>query len=218
MPKLNILKHKSWHPGNQEAIDRVRKDEREAKEVHLANDRKRDRIDGEARLAVLRQRAQQRYQKPQQSAAANAEPKQEHINLFGAEEAVGHSNEAYEKEKSDREKQWRRRNNAEWLLDDGSNKKPWYLKESGTHPYHKRANDGVKAKREERRKQAEDPLSLIEATLGPSSPAKLMDPPVVNNPSTYQPSDTQSQLRQERLQREMEERRRAEELLMKRKI
>lgn len=54
---LNILRHKSWHPGNADALARVARDEAAAAAAAAAEAARASAAEGEARLEALRTRA-----------------------------------------------------------------------------------------------------------------------------------------------------------------
>ncbi|XP_054166747.1 leukocyte receptor cluster member 1 homolog [Oppia nitens] len=53
---MNILRHKSWHVRNRNNIERVRRDEENARKEELAKQRRVDEAECEARVTLLRQR------------------------------------------------------------------------------------------------------------------------------------------------------------------
>ncbi|KAG8687003.1 hypothetical protein FRC09_013796, partial [Ceratobasidium sp. 395] len=57
MGKLNIAHHKSYHPYRADNIERVRRDEEEARLKEAQEDGRVMLADSEARIALLRERA-----------------------------------------------------------------------------------------------------------------------------------------------------------------
>ncbi len=92
--RLIISRHKSWHVWNSDNVERVERDEALAAESK-AEEEKRARVaEGEARLQLLRKRAQKlRGEEEKEEVAPSPQPAQpaEHINLFadqGLEEVL----------------------------------------------------------------------------------------------------------------------------------
>ncbi|KAI8915190.1 hypothetical protein DFJ77DRAFT_358998 [Powellomyces hirtus] len=150
MGKLNILQHKSWHVYNEVNRAKVRQDEENARKEDEKKKEPALQADREARLTLLRKRAQSRRQEAGDLASAVDTPPLEagirraqlldadaphsgHINLFAdaAEAAAGGTqggkNKDYEDEKKAKEKAEADR--YTWYLGetrDGKKDTPWY--------------------------------------------------------------------------------------------
>ncbi|CDS02717.1 hypothetical protein LRAMOSA00121 [Lichtheimia ramosa] len=103
---MNILPHKSWHVYNKKNIEKVKRDEAKAQEEEAAKADRAIKAESEARLNLLRQRAESRYKQLDSSTSVDGavvKKPPEHVVLFGSDHgdryAKNEDREAEEKEK-----------------------------------------------------------------------------------------------------------------------
>ena len=186
MPKLNILKHKSWHVGNQQNIDRVKRDERVAAEQDQQEQDRQRQVESERRLEILRQRARNRTPKSSSSDLPQVQPEAdttdekaaapERFRLFDEpKRATATPNPEFVAEQRRAEERWQVRNNARWRLDEGAKNVPWYassssqqIQEERTSTSFRGRNESTRQDREARRKMDEDPWSQVRRHLDAS--------------------------------------------------
>ncbi|KAH9487435.1 Leukocyte receptor cluster member 1-like protein [Psilocybe cubensis] len=227
MGKLNIAHHKSYHPYRRDNIERVRRDEEEAR---LKEEREEGRMllaDSEARIDLLRERAgvsekaekKKRRNEDDTKHIASTSSMQPavlpttngHINLFEDLElnAIAATLKVGKKPVAETEK-------GVPLAPSAKDLKPWYSERSKEKP--EEVEDDRK-KREESRKYAHDPLTSITRQLASRSSSssstsrsfRLPHPPR-SDTNTDKPPEVQA-----RLSRESSERERALELIRRRK-
>ncbi|EJT99751.1 hypothetical protein DACRYDRAFT_55399 [Dacryopinax primogenitus] len=189
MAKLNIAHHKSYHPYRRDNIERVRKDEEEARLKEEKEEGRMRMADAEARIDLLRERAgakqKQKRMKEQdefdvpQPAAENAASvpdslvtQEGHINLFAPLEAAAaaHTAEALVREQAKRHPIDKKKSTEEEgvaLAPSKLDLKPWYVDE---HLRSAKDREGER-EREERRakdlssKASRDPMRGVEQEL-----------------------------------------------------
>ncbi|PPQ88270.1 hypothetical protein CVT25_005433 [Psilocybe cyanescens] len=228
MGKLNIAHHKSYHPYRRDNIEKVRRDEEEAR---LKEEKEEGRMllaDSEARMGLLRERAgvadkaekKKRRNEDDTKHIASTSSMQPavlpttngHINLFEDLElnAIAATLKVGKKPPAETEK-------GVPLAPSAKDLKPWYS-EKATEKVEEVEDD--RKKREESRKFAHDPLTSITRQLAsrPSSssssstrPFRPPHPPR-SNANSDKPPEVQA-----RLSRESSERERALELIRRRK-
>ncbi|KAF5312966.1 hypothetical protein D9619_003745 [Psilocybe cf. subviscida] len=229
MGKLNIAHHKSYHPYRRDNIDRVRRDEEEAK---LKEEKEEGRMllaDSEARIDLLRERAgisekaeekkkRRDYDDTKHIASSSSmtgailPTTNGHINLFEDLEmsALAAVAKVSKKTTANDEK-------GVALAPSAKDLNPWYSSASKDKP---EDVEDDKRKREEYRKNAHDPLTSIERQLASrssgfsssSSSRGRMAPPVSTRALSDKPPEVQA-----RLTRESSERERALELIRRKK-
>ncbi|KAM4580854.1 leukocyte receptor cluster member 1 isoform 1-T2 [Odontesthes bonariensis] len=230
---MNILPKKSWHVRNKDNIERVRKDEAQAAEEEREAKRRVDRAEQEARTEYLRRKARAALPSAgggRDGGDDDVDDKRtggilEHLNLFPLEESSDKKgNEEYLREKKEeKEKQER----AIGLLvslgpQPGSEVTPWYLK-SGAEKEEKKDTEKRKGiseeereKKDRRLKDSLDPLKDMRKALGVNGRKEHKSKRKERRDKEEKMSSGESsieRLRAERLQREAEERRRAQALL-----
>lgn len=226
---MNILPKKSWHVRNKDNVARVRKDEAQAAEEEREAKRRVERAEQEARTEYLRRKARSALEEAGVVTNEDNEDEKsgdsktlEHLNLFPLEESSEKGNEEYLKEKQEeKEKQER----AIGLLvslgpQPGSEVTPWYMKTSTENEEKKESEKGKtiteeeREKKERRLKRSLDPLNDMKKALGVKDrgehKSKKKDKGVKRS---HDGESSIERLRAERLQREAEERRRAQALL-----
>ncbi|CAM9472652.1 unnamed protein product [Chrysoparadoxa australica] len=149
--RLIILPHKTWHVWKKENIERVKKDERLAREAEEAEGEKQRAVDQERRLNELKHKEGKRKRHPGDKNRGKEKTKSEqggwdvdgHVNFFAREEReqrhVG-GNKDYAKEKKEKElKEAKFQGMAPWALGEGSTeleakkgKGLWYLEAPGS--------------------------------------------------------------------------------------
>ncbi|XP_019724596.1 leukocyte receptor cluster member 1 [Hippocampus comes] len=237
---MNILPKKSWHVRNKDNVARVRRDEAQAAAEEREAKRRVERAEQEARTEFLRRKARAALQS---EAGGSQEVKDEerggaleHLNLFPLEESVEKKdNEEYLKEKKEeKEKQER----AIGLLvslgpQPGTEVTPWYMKtgqekekeeekkKEKEKPGEKRKefSEEEREKKDRRLKDSLDPLREMKKALGqtPTKTHKSKKKDKRDRGEKHSRGESSiERLRAERLQREAEERRRAQELLAQR--
>ncbi|EFI28539.1 hypothetical protein CC1G_13561 [Coprinopsis cinerea okayama7 len=233
MGKLNIAHHKSYHPYRRDNIDRVRRDEEEARLKEAKEEGRMLLADAEARIQLLRERAdiatdkkrkkrddeeleaQLRTGTSASSSVAQLPTTNGHINFF---EDLEQASMAAMIKASTKKPATAETEKGVPLAPSEKDLKPWY---SG------RKKDGEddelpedKRKREEYRKSAHDPLTSITKQLAsrsapPSSSRRAQQPPraLASSSSTSMgPPEVQA-----RISREKSERQRALELIQRKK-
>ncbi|XP_031565325.1 leukocyte receptor cluster member 1 homolog [Actinia tenebrosa] len=175
---MNILHHKSWHVRNKDNIERVRKDEENARLEEEKKAKRAALADQEARTALLRDRAKGSKSKELTNdsksssspgldlAPVSISDQQKHINFFeDIEEGLRQGNNPeYEAEKkAEQEKQEKAIGLLTYLGQSASEKhsdKPWYIKKD----HQKKATDNDNS-RDMKRKDALDPLNKMKKYL-----------------------------------------------------
>lgn len=229
---MNILPKKSWHVRNKDNVARVRRDEAQAAEEEREAKRRVERAEQEARTEYLRRKARAALQSEGTGRDDDEEQRGgsgvlEHLNLFPLEESSEKKgNEEYLKEKKDeKEKQER----AIGLLvslgpQPGTEVTPWYMKtdkdkeERSEKDKEKRKgiSEEEKEKKDRRLKDSLDPLKDMEKALAVKEKKHHKSKKAEKRNKGEKRSSGESsieRLRAERLQREAEERRRAQALL-----
>ncbi|TFY70076.1 hypothetical protein EVJ58_g55 [Rhodofomes roseus] len=227
MGKLNIAHHKSYHPYRRDNIERVRRDEEDARLQDAAEEGRMMLADSEARIDLLRQRAglaNQHKRKPQDEEEGGEAEKTEagpssitsggHINLFEDIErqmipVYGRSTNkvAPETEKGIP------------LAPSEKDLKPWY---SNRHDGKGKDRDEARETRELARKSVNDPLTSIKHKLSarssgtPTIPSSRSRPSHPDRPPPTSSSEPRS-AEAARLNRESAERQRALELIRRKK-
>ncbi|KAM6968371.1 leukocyte receptor cluster member 1 [Aplochiton taeniatus] len=237
---MNILPKKSWHVRNKDNIERVRKDEAEAADQEREVQRRVERAEQEARTEFLRQKSRAALQisggNRDDGERGEASGVVEHLNLFPLEDsAEKKGNEEYQRDKKDeKEKQER----AIGLLvslgpQPGTEVTPWYMKTSQDKEEDSKEkkdkdreekNKGKRApiseeereKRDRRLKDSLDPLKEMKKALAIKDRKEHKSKKKEKWGRGEKRSSGEStieRLRAERLQREAEEKRRAQALL-----
>jgi len=220
MGKLNIAHHKSYHPYRRDNIEKVRRDEEEAREKEAKEEGRMMLADSEARIDRLRERAGSKKSSKKRkddddlnelTAGGSMQPAvlpttDGHINFF---EDLEHSTiatairSAKKTESVETERGFP-------LAPSAKDLKPWYT-ERAANPDEEMVDE--KRKRDTARKSVHDPLTSITHQLAsrqgstPSKPTYRPRPPIIP-PSTSRPQEVQA-----RLTRESSERERALELI-----
>ncbi|KAI8988228.1 hypothetical protein BDF20DRAFT_854572 [Mycotypha africana] len=165
---MNILPHKSWHVYNKANVERVRKDEAKAAEEAKKKKDRADLAESEARLNLLRQRANTRLP-PEDQLLREPQPI-EHINLFHDFEQKLERNEEAEAERKVEEEKFDKR--FTMYLDKGTEKadEPWYVKtdrkeEKYIDPYKFKSKQEQKRKVKDTSNKDDDPLHFIKKKL-----------------------------------------------------
>lgn len=228
---MNILPKKSWHVRNKDNVARVRRDEAQAAEEEREAKRRVERAEQEARTEYLRRKARAALQPAGEGRDDDDDERSggsgalEHLNLFPLEDSSQKKgNEEYLKEKQDeKEKQER----AIGLLvslgpQPGTEVTPWYLKTSKEKEERKEkekrkgVSEEEREKKDRRLKDSLDPLKEMKKALavkdGKAHKSKKKDRRDKGEKSSSGESSIE-RLRAERLQREAEERRRAQALI-----
>ncbi|XP_029360739.1 leukocyte receptor cluster member 1 [Echeneis naucrates] len=227
---MNILPKKSWHVRNKDNVARVRRDEAQAAEEEREAKRRVERAEQEARTEYLRRKARAALQteggrKDEDEDQTGGSGALEHLNLFPLEESSEKKgNEEYLREKKEeKEKQER----AIGLLvslgpQPGSEVTPWYLKssqekeEGKEKDKRKGVSEEEREKKDRRLKDSLDPLKDMKKALAVKGKKEHKSKKKEKRNKSEKRSSGESsieQLRAERLQREAEERRRAQALL-----
>ncbi|KAJ7692438.1 hypothetical protein B0H17DRAFT_1159625 [Mycena rosella] len=195
MGKFNIAHHKSYHPYRRENVEKVRRDEEEAREKEAKEEGRMMLADSEARIDRLRELARSNNASKKRKAAA-VPTMDGHINFF---EDLEHKTEPVE---SDR---------GFPLAPSAKDLNLWYTERA------KNAETEVvdeKRKRDTARKSVHDPLTLITYQLvsrhGSTPPNPSYHPPSSAIPlNTSRPPESSERQRalelMRRKQREMRE-------------
>ncbi|KAG8010013.1 Leukocyte receptor cluster member 1 [Nibea albiflora] len=236
---MNILPKKSWHVRNKDNVARVRRDEAQAAEEEREAKRRVERAEQEARTEYLRRKSRAALQAQGGTRGDEEEDDNrtggsgvlEHLNLFPLEESSEKKgNEEYLKEKKDeKEKQER----AIGLLvslgpQPGTEVTPWYMKtgkekeekiereERRDKDKRKGISEEEREKKDRRLKDSLDPLKDMKKALAVKERKHHKSKKSEKRGRGEKRSSGESsieRLRAERLQREAEERRRAQALL-----
>ncbi|XP_073341655.1 leukocyte receptor cluster member 1 [Pagrus major] len=234
---MNILPKKSWHVRNKDNVARVRKDEAQAAEEEREAQRRVERAEQEARTEYLRRKARAALQSEGGRSDDHEEEQRggsgalEHLNLFPLEESSEKKgNEEYLKEKKDeKEKQER----AIGLLvslgpQPGTEVTPWYMKtgkekeelkekeERKDKEKRKGISEEEREKKDRRLKDSLDPLKDMKKALCIKEKKHHKSKKHEKRDKGERRSSGESsieRLRAERLQREAEERRRAQAII-----
>ncbi|KAJ7662538.1 hypothetical protein DFH06DRAFT_1190259 [Mycena polygramma] len=226
MGKLNIAHHKSYHPYRRDNIEKVRRDEEEAREKEAKEEGRMQLADSEARIDRLRERAGSKNTSkrrkedddlagliPGGSMQSAVLPTTDgHINFFedlehNAIATAVRTSKKTEPVETDR---------GFPLAPSAKDLKPWYTTERNANPDEEVVDE--KRKRDTARKSVHDPLTSITHQLAsrhasssspsPSSKPKYRPRPPMPPPNTSRPPEVQA-----RLTRESSERERAMELI-----
>ncbi|EDO46013.1 predicted protein [Nematostella vectensis] len=229
---MNILPKKSWHVRNKDNVERVRRDEENARLEEEKKAKRAALAEQEARTASLRAKSRSGAgnQKEDGSTAlvkASSE-KPRHLNFFqDIEDGLKQgSNAEYEAEReAEQEKQEKAIGLLTYLGQSASEKhseRPWYLK-SGSKSTSQPKSDEDHDLRDAKRKDAMDPLKsmtkYLEARKEKGKEGKERQEKHHHKHSKKDKSSTEKskksleQLRAERLKRERAERARGLELL-----
>ncbi|XP_072534973.1 leukocyte receptor cluster member 1 [Salminus brasiliensis] len=234
---MNILPKKSWHVRNKDNIARVRRDEAHAAEEEREIQRRAERAEQEARTEFLRKKSrtalEQRggYREEEEQSRGSREI--EHLNLFPLEESSEKKgNSEYLKEKKEeKEKQER----AIGLLVSlgpapGTEATPWYLKqrekekeeEKDRKEIDRKEKDKRKSITEEEREKKDRKLKeMLDPLMDMKKALSVKDRKVKKHKKKEKRDGGEKRsgessvekLRAERLQRELEERKRTQALL-----
>ncbi|KAK7060153.1 hypothetical protein VNI00_000917 [Paramarasmius palmivorus] len=229
MGKLNIAHHKSYHPYRRDNIERVRRDEEEARQKEEKEEERVMVADAEARIELLRKRAGledkgKQAELPLAQVEALSQPLQgsssgKHINFFEdlEQNAIAAASIRSKKPPAETEK-------GIPLAPSKKDLNPWYSSNGNAS----RSKDGEedwdderrrKRERDTNRKSQHDPLTAIQHQLASSSSSKGKS----TSKSKHRPSisgiDTPSKpsAQQARLTRESSERERALALIRAKK-
>ncbi|XP_028837180.1 leukocyte receptor cluster member 1 [Denticeps clupeoides] len=237
---MNILPKKSWHVRNKDNVARVRRDEARAAEEERELQRRVERAEQEARTQFLRNKSRAALQ--QQGACREDEKAAEgggiieHLNLFPLEESTEKKgNEEYLKEKKEEKE---RQERAIGLLvslgpPPGTDATPWYMKKQGEQekPDEKQEkaeqskkekdkwrsktfSEEQRAKKDKRLKDQLDPLRDVKKALAAKEKKEHRSKKKgCRDRANRSGESSLERLRAERLQREAEERRRAQSLI-----
>ncbi|XP_078368465.1 leukocyte receptor cluster member 1 homolog [Oculina patagonica] len=224
---MNILPKKSWHVRNIDNINRVRRDEENARLEEEERERRKALAEQEARTALLRGRATKKQLKDgtsQDKALVPVDDKPQHLNLFAdIEEKLSHgSNREYEAEKKAEQE---KREKAIGLLTylgqserDSQGAKPWYVK---SHEERMNLNATSESSKESDKKKKMDPLQnmtkFLEAKTSHKEDKdrkhKHKKRKDTEKDSKRKQKKSVEEMRKERLRREQEEHERERKLL-----
>ncbi|XP_034030582.1 leukocyte receptor cluster member 1 [Thalassophryne amazonica] len=222
---MNILPKKSWHVRNKDNIARVRKDEAQAAEEEREAKRRVERAEQEARTEHLRKKAREALQSSAEQRDGDDDEQGralEHLNLFPLEDSSEKKgNDEYLKEKQDEKE---RQERAIGLLvslgpQPGTEVTPWYMKSDKDDKKDKEIKKGISEEEREkdrRLKDSLDPLKDMKKALGIKDRKEHKSKKKERRDKGEKSSSGESsieRLRAERLQREAEEKRRAQALL-----
>ncbi|KAI0916674.1 hypothetical protein AcV5_003096 [Taiwanofungus camphoratus] len=219
MGKLNIAHHKSYHPYRRDNIERVRRDEEEARQQDAVQEGRMMLADSEARIDLLRQRAgaHSAYSRhddddhglPQ--AGLSSISLGGHINLFEDLERQSMPIQVRSGKKSSPPETEK----GIPLAPSAKDLKPWY---SDRNPEKSRELDEDRKLRDLARKSVNDPLTSINHQLASRASGASRTPRVrpALPPSSGSPAE-RGPPEMARLSRESSERRRALELIQRKR-
>lgn len=128
---MNILPHKSWHVRTKRNIERVRRDEAQARADQEETQRRVLLAEQEARTQLLRNKARSENSSTvtQHFVPGSSSPK--HVNIFeGAEDSKDNKNVEHEQELKQEKEKWEKKIGLLQVLaskDDEETHRPWYL-------------------------------------------------------------------------------------------
>ncbi|KAJ7191682.1 hypothetical protein GGX14DRAFT_316644, partial [Mycena pura] len=225
MGKLNIAHHKSYHPYRRDNIEKVRRDEEEARLKEAGEEGRMLLADSEARIDLLRQRAgtSKPSKRPKDDddlklavQAASLQPVGAvlpttggHINLFEDLEHNGIAAAMRTTKKAEPVETER----GVPLAPSAKDLNPWYTERNKTNPDEEVVDE--KRKRDTARKSVHDPLTSIthglasrQGSSSASSKSAYRQRPRADPANSSRPPEVQA-----RLTRESSERERALELI-----
>ncbi|KAI3646467.1 hypothetical protein MP228_009395 [Amoeboaphelidium protococcarum] len=215
MGKLNILRHKKWHVGNQDNLDKVRRDEAVRANKEADEQKRALEIEREIRLDALRS---QSTVQGEQSPLRNAFMKSD----INAEENVD-----YKQKKRQQELNFREKNNLMWRLQkeegrsSSSSNKPWYSRDVAA-PITNRVQD---PEVDIDHKIAEDPMRRVysqsyqQRSIAKTKPYTQQKSSRPDNHNHNQQrvdesyNDLMALLRRERVEREQREKKRSKQIV-----
>ncbi|KAF7724189.1 Leukocyte receptor cluster member 1 [Apophysomyces ossiformis] len=169
---MNILPHKSWHVYNIKNIEKVKKDEAKAKQEEAAKAERAAVAESEARLNLLRKRAEQRQQSQGIVTASSTVTK--NVNLFEDLEKNA-QNEEYVAEQKEKEDKLNRQVTMYLNKTEETQGKPWYTVTGSDEKYkdtYVRRYTPKEGSFSKRKRPAitlkEDPLESSSSSLPPS--------------------------------------------------
>ncbi|KAJ6462260.1 hypothetical protein C8R47DRAFT_1327228 [Mycena vitilis] len=226
MGKLNIAHHKSYHPYRRDNIEKVRRDEEDAREKEAKEEGRMQLADSEARIDRLRERAGSKNtskRRKEEDDLAGLIPggsmqpavlptTDGHINFF---EDLEHNAIATAVRTATKKTEPVETDRGFPLAPSAKDLKPWYTAERSANPDEEVVDE--KRKRDTARKSVHDPLTSITHQLAsrhassPSSSSSYKPryrPPPPPPPNASRPPEVHA-----RLTRESSERERAMELI-----
>ncbi|KAF9073200.1 hypothetical protein BDP27DRAFT_1193760, partial [Rhodocollybia butyracea] len=214
MGKLNIAHHKSYHPYRRDNIEKVRRDEEEAKLKEAKEEGRLLLADSEARIDLLRSRSGSNHKQEKisdnlrqlaSSSAPSLSTSGGHINFFEDLE----QNAISAAVKASKKTETAETDKGIALAPSAKDLKPWYSDSSHNQDADEN-ND--RRKRDTARKSIHDPLTSINHQLASSSKPSSSKSRLTRPPSLSQPTEVNA-----RLSRESSERERALALIQRKK-
>ncbi|KAF8917557.1 hypothetical protein CPB85DRAFT_170633 [Mucidula mucida] len=209
MGKLNIAHHKSYHPYRRDNIEKVRRDEEEARLQEAKEEERMQLADAEARIDLLRERSGSKRKKVDNddmkalarhpTSQAELPTSGGHINFFEDLEQSAIITSTRSTKKADPVET----DKGVPLAPSAKDLKPWYSQADYDElELDKKAED--KRKRDTARKSIHDPLTSITKQLASSSssssPAPRRPRPAITNSS--RPPEVNARLTRESSERE----------------
>jgi hypothetical protein len=175
---LHLLHHKSWHVYNKDNVEKVRRDQENARRKEEEEEMRMNKADQERRLAQLRGNAYGQDDVPTPSAAPEPSPSKKtasvhrakHVNLFQDEEAAGQSvetNPERDKEVAKENKKWEDMITSK-LVNATKEHSPWYSQVDKVAGKERDMSEIEKEEREKKQmkwKGDADPLKKMEQFL-----------------------------------------------------
>ncbi|KIK56349.1 hypothetical protein GYMLUDRAFT_247868 [Collybiopsis luxurians FD-317 M1] len=209
MGKLNIAHHKSYHPYRRDNIEKVRRDEEEARLKEAKEEGRMMLADSEARIDLLRQKSgsskkveEELHQLAESTMAApSISTSRGHINLFEdlEQNAIAAAARASKKDST------AETDKGIALAPSAKDLNPWYSEKSKQRDTDQ---DDDRRKRDTARKSVHDPLTSINHQLASSSKSSQPSKPRFTRPPSPRSSSRDPEVNA-RLFRESSERERA---------
>jgi len=180
---LNILHHKSWNVYNTENIERVKRDEAKAKEEEQKKKERAIQAEREFRLSLLRKKNSINTESNSNSnniSLTDNLNENGHINLFYKE--VQQLNSGKNEEREEEEKKQKEKFESQFIYSlTGKDKEtPWYSLGKSSDTTNKEVKDSndnnnklKRLRKDKKRKEIEDPLSLIKKNLSKNKEIEL---------------------------------------------
>ncbi|KAG0168052.1 Leukocyte receptor cluster member 1 [Apophysomyces sp. BC1015] len=204
---------RNWHVYNIKNIEKVKKDEAKAKQEEVAKSERATVAESEARLNLLRQRAQARQQSNGAVVESSASTTVQHVNLFDLEKNA--QNEEYVAEQKEKDDKLNRQVTMYLNKTEETEGTPWYAARDDDEKYKDvyvkryKPKEGSSKRKRPAITLKDDPLEVIRGHLDKQEKKKHKHSPHKEKRkqnSSHSSSSSIEALRAQRLERERGER------------